>query len=228
MFPCPYCSGFVGRSFKKLLSHIKFIHSHEPNFSITCGNCGQSFRKFNSFKSHIHREQMKNDLVLLPVLGQEGGEADLSLDDSVEDQRDSGDEESEDTSVDCVDDMTRFLGLFILKTKEENQLSQIAINAILENTGDLVERSLQTMKDKIVNCIENSGIEIANIEGLTEVLEQQSIYCQAKQRLQNEHLQLQYFLKNFNFVVCIVKQIMIPNYNNTCNIKIDIMCLQEL
>lgn len=62
MSPCPYCTHFIGRTFKKLLGHIKFIHSQEPNFSITCGDCGKSYRKFASFKSHLQREERKKAL----------------------------------------------------------------------------------------------------------------------------------------------------------------------
>ena len=43
MFPCTFCTKFLGHSFKRLLQHIKFIHSHEPNFSITRSDCGRSF-----------------------------------------------------------------------------------------------------------------------------------------------------------------------------------------
>ena len=53
--PCCYCCSFAGSTFKIILSHIKFIDSHEPNFMITCGDCDQSFHKFNSFKSHNQR-----------------------------------------------------------------------------------------------------------------------------------------------------------------------------
>ena len=97
--------------------------------------------------------------------------------------------------------MTRFLALFILKTKEENQLSQQTINAILDNTGDLVDSSLVEMKNKVVACLQSSGIEIADVEGLSGVLDEPSIYSQAKQRLQNEYQQMKYFVENFNFVV---------------------------
>ena len=58
-----FCSGFVVVTFKKLLSHIKFSNSHELNFLIKSTNCGRSFKKFNSFKSHtiIQRKHTKKD-----------------------------------------------------------------------------------------------------------------------------------------------------------------------
>ena len=47
--------------FKKLLHHIKYLHSNEPNFMISCGHCNQSFRKFESFKSHLRRKHNVNE-----------------------------------------------------------------------------------------------------------------------------------------------------------------------
>ena len=55
MFNCPYCSECNATSFKKLLRNIKFVHSYEANFSISCGVCQQSFKKYESFQSHLRR-----------------------------------------------------------------------------------------------------------------------------------------------------------------------------
>ena len=86
---------------------------------------------------------------------------------------DADTEDEVDTSLDVPDhdpkqhinEMSRSLALFILKTKEEQQLSQQSINAIKENTEDLVEGSLQNLKDKITTCLERNGIQIADIDG---------------------------------------------------------------
>ena len=43
-----------------------------------------------------------------------------------------------------VKELTCFLALFILKTKETKNLSQQAVNAITCNTADLLELSLNT------------------------------------------------------------------------------------
>ena len=67
MFYCPYCAHFTVQSLKKLLTQIRFIHSHEPNFSITCGECEKLFTKFMSFKSHIRRKHGDNHLLTVEV-----------------------------------------------------------------------------------------------------------------------------------------------------------------
>ena len=97
--------------------------------------------------------------------------------------------------------MTRFLALFLIKTKEENQLSQHGIDAILDSTGDVVESTLEHLKEGITSCLEKNGLEVADIEGLSDVLEQPSFFTQARQPLMNEYQQVQYFKNNFNYVV---------------------------
>lgn len=98
---------------------------------ITCGDCGQTFQKFNSFKSHIQwkhnsRNHHDNNSV---VEVEEGGDLDLSA------EEDQGREDDAEEPKSFVEEMTRSLALFMLKTKEENQLSQRAIDAILGNEG---------------------------------------------------------------------------------------------
>lgn len=166
MYLCPFCAGFLGRSFKKLLGHIQFIHSHETNLSITCGDCGQSFRKFSSFKSHINREQEKKTIAERAVLGDDVVENEDNA--TLSDDEHDCDEQEE--AKDYVRDVTRFLALFLLKTKEEltNQLTQQTINAILGNTEDVVETSMQCLKDKIITCLTNNDMNIADVAGLKE------------------------------------------------------------
>lgn len=72
--------------------------------------------------------------------------------------------------------MGRFLALFVLKTKEENQMSQRGIDAVLDDTGDLVESSLENLKEQITTCLKRNGFEVANIDGLRDVLQQASIF----------------------------------------------------
>ena len=195
MYSCTFCSGFLGHSFKKLLSHIKFIHSHEPNFAITCGDCGQSFRKFNSLKTHIRRERAKKALAEHPE------EADSEVDDNEVGNDSEQDSDKEQGNENYIGHVTNFLALFILKTKEENQLSQQTIDAILANTEDVVESSVQCLKDKVRKCLAKNNIEIKAVDGLGDILEEPCIFSRAKEPLANEYLQVKYFLENFDLVV---------------------------
>ena len=193
MFRCPYCKIGGGYcSFKKLLSHIYLIHSHEPNFSITCGNCNQSFTNFNSFKTHIRREKKKQELARLfeePV-------EDAPVEDAPE-----GSDEDEIDEGENTETMTRSLALFLLKTKGQNQISQQALNSILKNTSDLVERNLEELKSRVKSCLAANNIDIRDVEGLNETMDRPSIFSQAHDSLESEYLQMTYFVEKFDLVV---------------------------
>lgn len=64
-----------------------------------------------------------------------------------------------------------------------------------------MESSLDHLKEQITTCLERSGVDITEIEGLSDVLERPSIFNQAMQPLMNEYQQFQYFKNYFSFVV---------------------------
>ena len=96
--------------------------------------------------------------------------------------------------------------------RDNGPLSQQSINAIIENTEDLVEGSLQNLKDKITTCLERNGVQIADIDGLDDVLQQPSTFSLAKEPLANEYQQLQYFKETFNLVVRYSHSIVLKSY----------------
>ena len=102
-------------------------------------------------------------------------------------QTDSDNEHANDHCIqdNSVDDITKFPALFILKTKEMNQLSQQALNAIVSNTQDIVEQTLDAFKDKIVHCLHENGIRPEEVQGLDTVLRDQSDFAKACETLKN-------------------------------------------
>ena len=204
MFCCHYCSHYV-KSFKKLLTHIRFTHSHEPNFSITCGDCAKSFKKFTAFKSHIRRKHENAETITLEV--QQNNQLD---NEDVVNEFDDGEEVEQLQAAprldkdDSVENLTRFLALFILKTKETNQLSQQAMNAIIANTEDIVEHSLNAVKSKVVCCLGENGIQPEEVPGLDDIFYQQSEFSKACEMLKTEYYQIKYFVENFHLIVSTV------------------------
>lgn len=125
--------------------------------------------------NNIRREQEKKTIAERAVLRDDvvDNEDNATLSD---DERDCDEQEE---AKDYVHDVMRFLALFLLKTKEEltNQLSQQTINAILGNTEDVVESSMQCLKDKIITCLTNNNINIADVAGLNEILVEPKKRC---------------------------------------------------
>jgi hypothetical protein len=108
-----------------------------------------------------------------------------------------------------VESLTRFLALFILKTKEMNQLSQQALNAIVSNTEDIVEQSLDNLKTKVTCCLHENGIQPEEVQGLDTILHDRSDFAKACEILKTEYLQIKYFVEKFHLVVSILSGILV-------------------
>ena len=54
---CWLCSSYASLSFPDVVRHIGSIHSHHPNFHVTCclDGCVAQFRSFAAYKSHLYR-----------------------------------------------------------------------------------------------------------------------------------------------------------------------------
>ena len=207
MFICQYCADFSVRTHKKLLRHIRFVHSNEPNFSISCGHCGQSFKRFESFKSHLRRkhkdvdedEDENKSLDQSDLIPDAGSDFDL---DGEEEHNMFQDQVME--TKNSTDEMTRHIALFILMSKEQNQLNQTVLDSILGNTADLSEQSLQGLKEYIISCLQENDIEIPQVNALNDILERPSNFAEAVAPVGNDYLQKKYFVENFNQVVSLL------------------------
>lgn len=203
MFICQYCADFSVRTHQKLLRHIRFVHSNEPNFSISCGHCGQSFKRFESFKSHLRRKHKDVD---------EDEDENKSLDQSdlIPDAGSDFDLDGEEEHNMIQDQVmetkisTRHIALFILKSKEQNQLNQPVLDSILGNTADLSEQSLQGLKEYIISCLQENDIEIPQVNGLNDILGRPSNFAEAVAPVGNDSLQKKYFVEIFNLVVSLL------------------------
>ena len=53
---CPICT-FQACSFTIILSHLRLVHSNDPNFSVICGldGCATTSKSFSALYSHIYR-----------------------------------------------------------------------------------------------------------------------------------------------------------------------------
>ena len=76
---CPLCT-FEGPSVKTIISHLRVVHSHDPNFAVACGlnGCGTTSRSFSALYSHVYRhhpdiiEKRKAKLVTVSPEEEEG------------------------------------------------------------------------------------------------------------------------------------------------------------
>lgn len=146
------------------------MHSNEPNFKISCGHCGKTFQKFESYKSHIRRKHQELKSVEVREQDEPNEPSYVGIVDVNKESK---------TGLNYIENMTRFIALFILKTKEKNQLSQTVMASIMQNTQSLVEESLEVLKGEVRSCLIQNGIDVSSIEGLKEVLQEPGMFSKA-------------------------------------------------
>ena len=162
MYVCNYCGEYTGKQFSRYLRHIKFVHSNEPNFTISCTHCDKSFEKFQSFRSHLQRKH-KQHCQEYNFIADDGGDEEDFLNDSddaddtfLEDEDINPDGAKDDTSTENI---TKFIALFVLKTKEVHMVSQPTIDSILDNTKTLVGHCLESLSKDVKSCLAQNGLD---------------------------------------------------------------------
>lgn len=135
MYVCTVCNKFAGQSFSTVLRHMG-THRYDPGLSIKCGinSCTETYKNFESFRSHIyrkHREAVVNittNCITNTSQNQEDGQTEEGRR-----QTDNGSEGDEQETSMGKNDQQRLAALFLLKTREERKLTQVALNGIVQD-----------------------------------------------------------------------------------------------
>ena len=71
-FACPFCPSFSLATYRMWIGHLRHVHSHDPNFFVTCGinSCPSTFREFTTLYSHVYRKhrdmlELKQQLITI-------------------------------------------------------------------------------------------------------------------------------------------------------------------
>ena len=146
---CPLCD-FNSRTLPEWFSHLRLVHSSEPNFLVTCGidGCMKTYSKFASLNSHVyryHKGRVRGCSLPLPTrvtptsalevssiedLGNRSSSDHRDIaDDQVQDVRDLGEDSCNE--LEPAKQLQRSSALFLLKLKECHGLSQVTINTVI-------------------------------------------------------------------------------------------------
>ena len=196
--PCLYCSvEFSAPSEKVLLSHIRLVHSHDPNFRIQCSfsGCSRTFRNFRTYQNHrlqhCQRGSQGDDII----------EEDDMNEGDVND-RSQGDESMIDDEV-CAptvaDMQLLFAAKWILKIRETRSLTRSATQGILEDVQDLISFVTQTLQSRTHASLQSNDIDPTTVSGLSDVFSGPT--TKPFEGLASFHQQLQYCRNNFNLIV---------------------------
>ena len=145
-FTCTICNRFASSTLKRVLRHIGSVHSFEPGFQVTCGieGCTRTYSNFRSFQKHLARnhETALNRVedsspAPRPQVQRDVHESD---DDDTLDPIDANDcSTTQEASESTQKALQRSAALFLLRTKEVNRVTQVALNEIVEGVTELFE-----------------------------------------------------------------------------------------
>ena len=156
-FICPYCieTEFSAPSEGLLLSHVRLVHSLEPNFRIQCTiyGCSRTFNNFRTYQNHRLTHRDPNHRI---------HQDDESL--TNENMAHDGDDDIDSMSSVCVptaDSLQSFAAKWILKTSETRSLTRKSSLGIVADVVDMVEYIVECLKDQTWKKLVSIGTDPA-------------------------------------------------------------------
>lgn len=205
---CPLCP--LIRKYDNLtdyLKHVVLFHSHQPNFSITCGigGCLRIFKNIRTFRNHISARHSGTDYLdssrfeSTNVEGNCHGNSCSDIETI---------DESEDIAADAVQCykgdrktmLKRSSALFLLKLKEKQKLTQVTLQSIVEGVTSLFHDHLDSIRAEVDSKLKDVGESLP----IDDIFEQEE-FRRPFGGLESQHQQITFFKSHFNFVVSVVQ-----------------------
>ena len=204
---CPLC-GYQVLKLQQLVSHLRLVHSGDPNFELVCGigGCQQEFHAFSAFSSHVYRSHRA-------ALGL------LTEDPSDKESPSSSQQEVivADNEMDCGDavysnweeiynpvllhsepEQQLAAAKFLLGLKENKHISQTAIDDVVSGCGILISGMVNSLKVIVQRKLVDAGVANAVIEDINDAI---SELPDPFSGLQTAYLQNKFYKDHFHYVV---------------------------
>ena len=207
-FSCNMCNAVL-ENFSQLISHYKRVHREDPNFFVICriDGCGQTYKTFYGYRSHINRRHKAILQVARDIQQPQDLVQNIHMESAEEEAGDvmAGEPLSDEDEVDAPGDQLRSTSAaYLLRIKEMHNLSQTAVDDIVQSTNTLVSTAVKSVCVNIANQLQNIVHEdddvLQNITWQT-LLEQNSQEASPFKDLETENRQRQAYKELFGLVV---------------------------
>ena len=189
----PYCieEVFTAPSQSLLLTHIRLVHSCDPNFSIQCSaeGCLRTFSNFRTYQNHARSHDSRSF-------------SDFCADCPRSSEAASDKFPNTSTNVPNIaeaKDMQAFSAKWILKTCETRCLTRKSTIGIVNDVSDMLQYVSQSLCDKIQAILTSNEIDPAILSQVKQVFD--SPICSHFEGLTSFHQQLQFFKDHFVLIV---------------------------
>ena len=142
-------------------------------------------------RKHRHEVEFENDL---NDHTQEDDVCDIACEDVSQTDCNKDKMDGQDISV-------KEMALFALKTQEFNRLSDTATDTKHKNTCQLPEQNEEHLKAQVKACIEKTGFDLKDIEGLEELLKSRHDNTASMKQLKTSKDRNKYLRESLNMVV---------------------------
>lgn len=197
-FSCNMCNAVL-ENFSQLISHYKRVHKCRID------GCGQTYKTFYGYKSHINRRHKAILQVARDIQQPQDLAQNIHMESAEEEAGDvmAGEPLSDEDEVDAPGDQLRSTSAaYLLRSKEMHNLS--AVDDIVQSTNTLVSTAVKSVCVNIANQLQNIVHEdddvLQNITRQT-LLEQNSQEASPFKDLETENRQRQAYKELFGLVV---------------------------
>lgn len=191
-FTCTICRRFAYPNLQGVIRHIGSVHSHEPDFKVTCGigGCPRTYLNFRSFQKHIRR-------VHVTVL--EEDEANSLADPP---QSNTGDVNLGPGTRETRISLKRNAALFLLKTKEKGWVSQATLDELVSDLTSFFQDRLSEVQQEVKCIIQRGVVHVPNdvIAAIERSFKKEEI-SRPFHGLESEYFQKKYFKEELNMMV---------------------------
>lgn len=205
---CNMCNAVLD-NFSLLISHFKRVHTEDPNFFVLCGinGCGKTYKTFYGYRSHLSRTHKELLQIAHEVRQPQDFVQDIEI---VEPDGDVFGEEplsDEDEDNPPGEQLRCTSAAYLLQIKETHNLSQKALDDIVQGTNTLVSAAVKSVCVNIANQLQNNADDDDEEEGGLQNLTWQALFEQNSketspfQDLETESKQRQAFKEMFGLVV---------------------------
>lgn len=170
---CPFfCNGKAG-----LINHLLRKHKTEKNFIIHCSNpgCGISFTKLSSFRRHYYRKHAIEENL-----------------NNVEEDIDTTTNNSDIDIVPACRETQKSEALFLLKLKAEHNLSEKALNDIMDSTKEMLQHQSSVIKQRLSTEIPEDFFQTVNRDEMFRL----DVFL----GLETEHLREKFFRRHLGYI----------------------------
>ena len=206
---CPLCpDSLVSFNVSGYVKHIQVFHSHQPHFSLTCGirGCVRTFKNFGTFRNHVSaKHNLKRVATFKPTPCNDCDEPNTSGNGD-EDNTLIGDQdvltyESSMTSQQLETDTLKYsAALLLLRLKEKQKLTQVALQGVIEGVTDLFQRHLSILHAQVKQKLLEAEVQASDIPGLNELFDE-DVAGHPFLGLETQYQQMTYFKSHLNLLV---------------------------